>query len=453
MWGLFAAITAVRFGLAAHWELLADEAWYSVWADHLALGFYDQPPGIAWAVAASTGVFGDAPLAHRLFPLLCSLIVPLVLLRWAGSRDRWLLWCALVPAVAWLGSFATPDALLLGAWALGMAGALHGGRGWWVAGVAAGLAFEAKHTGALLLPLLWVACRPSPRDRDPWIGAALALALALPNVAWLAGHDWVTVRFQLREGLLHPRTPGAVGLPLQVAGQLAVVTPILGVAGYAWVAARARQALTGTDPILRVAWWTSAPLLALFAVAAGFAPGDAHWTAPAWIGVGLGISRERGAWERGSWLGIGLAGMAVGFLALHTVVGVLAWPRDPATQLTEGPVLGGMVARVVAAETGEGTDGPPLVVTERYQEAGLIAHSTPYVAAVHPGCGRPGQQDLWPDPTVGAERAVFVRPSTGGPPDCVLDRWTVVSGPHRLEGADPRGARVGPWDLFVLEAR
>lgn len=444
---LLAAVTVVRAALAARWGLLADEAWYLAWSRQPAWGYYDQPPLIAWILAISRQL-GEAPGVLRAVPVATGLVIPLVLLPFAGDRSRWLAWCALLPPLTWLTIFATPDAPLLALWAIALAGALRGGRGWLVAGVAAGLAFQAKHTGALVFPLLLVARRETLKEPWPWVGAALALGLATPNLVWNAVHDGVTVRFQLGEGLLHHAPPGPIGGVLQVIGQLGVATPVAGICGYTWCVVRASQAWSG-PPLLRVCWWTSAPLLAGFAVAGFAAPGEAHWPAPAWIGLGLALSAETGSWARGTALGLGLAGVLGVLLAVHSVRPVARWPADPAIRLTEGPVLGAIAARWLAAEPG---GDAPILFTERYQEAAHVMAATGAQVWVHPGCGRPGQQDLWP-PAPPTDRALFLRPATGGPPHCLDRDWTVIRGPILVQGADAFGRRVGPWQLFELEAR
>ncbi|MEL6687001.1 MAG: glycosyltransferase family 39 protein, partial [Pseudomonadota bacterium] len=46
--------------------LHGDEAQYWAWSQDLAFGYYSKPPLIAWIIAATTSVFGDAEWAVRL---------------------------------------------------------------------------------------------------------------------------------------------------------------------------------------------------------------------------------------------------------------------------------------------------------------------------------------------------------------------------------------------------
>lgn len=432
-----AAATAVKLALAAHHDPMADEAYYWVWSLRPALGYYDQPPLTAWVLAVARQL-GDHALALRLPGILAGALAPLLLLPHARRPGLFLLWCAALPPFFWLGLFATPDALLLPAWALALAGALRGGRGWLFAGLGAGLAFLAKHSGAAVLPLLLLAADPAERrGRWPWLGLALAVALAAPNLAWNAAHGWVTVGFQLGEGLLHPRAPGWAG-PLQVFGQqLGVVTPVAAIAGLAWMARPPRGRVD------RMLWATSAPLLAFFALAAIGGPPDAHWPAPAWIGVGLGLSRAAGRLPRLAGAGALLALAFDALLAVHASRPLLDLPLDPGDRLREGRALARRVEPLLA-------ERPLPVFTERYQEAALLRWHLGVPARTWPGCGRPNQYDL--EPVTLPEAAWMVRPATSGPDLCTDRDRPVRMGPVELLGVDRGGRRVGRWQAFRIHA-
>jgi hypothetical protein len=453
--GLVVWMWLCKLVCAQQWDLLADEALYWQWSGALAAGYYDQPPGIAWVLAATSSAFGDAPLALRLAPLCCGLAIPLLLAPHSGDRGLWWLWTVAVPPLWWLTLFATPDAPLLCAWALGLAGALRGGPlGWAVAGLGAGLAFEAKHTGALLFPLLVLGARPSWRQWDVWAGGAIALCLAAPNLAWNMANDWVTLRFQVGEGLWHADSPGLWGPVSQLAGQLLVVTPVLAAVGGLWCVLSTPAVLRAdSDRVLRVCWWTSAPLLAGFAVASVGAPPEAHWPAPAWIGVGLALSHTGGRWARATWMGLGIGMFATLLLVFHGFFGVLQLPTDPRVRLLEGRALSEVVAKWglpvgVAAGHPRASEGL-LVYTERYQEAALVAYHTGLPTQVMRGCGRPGGH-LLSAQARRPNRAIFVRPHTSGPPDCVTRVYADISPARVIRVIDPSGMPLGQWDLFEV---
>ncbi len=443
------ALVGLRLVLAGHLGLLADEALYWVWSLRPALGYFDQPPLIAWSLAVTGAVIGDSPVALRLVPILCGAVIPLVLTPFAGDRFRFALWVTALPVLFALTQVATPDAWLLAAWAGSLAAACRGGRWWMVAGVCAGLAFLAKYTGAAVLPLAILAAdRAERRTPWPWVGLGLAVALAAPNLWWNAQNEWITLRFQWHEGLAHPAAPGWPGLVIQPLAQLAVAGPIAGIAGYLWIFSAPRRSLGRVE---RLAWATSAPLLLGFALAAVGGPPDAHWPAPAWIGLGLGLSHDRGRLGRlaevGAWLAVALDLVAIA----HVLSPILAIPQDPAGRFSEGPLIAEPIGNWARPAIGEADRTPTAIYTERYQEATLIHYYARIPAVVLEGCGRSTQYDLWPR-SEPVRTALFVRPETGGPPDCLEGRWERVDGPHRVDGVDAAGRHVRRWQVFALGA-
>jgi hypothetical protein len=439
---LTAVVVAGKLWLAARWGLLADEAYHWTWARDPALGYYDQPPLVAWALALERALFGDSALSLRLLPVLGWGAAVCALAPYARRTDTWLWWALLSPALFVLTLLAVPDSLLLVAWGLGLAAALRGGRGWWLAGVLGGLASLAKYSGIALLPLLICgASGEERRSRDPWIGLGVAVALLLPNLAWNASHDWVTFRFQLGEGLLHPRPPGLWGPLTFCLDQTALLGPFVGLAVLFWLGSAT------SDRISRMCLATSVPLLLGFAAASVGGPPEAHWPVPAYVGLGLGLARASGRAARLALLGAVLWGMGTLLLVVQVERPLVWLQADPAARLTEGWHLADEVGRfVIPAAAG---DAPPKpVYTERYQEAALLSwHGLE--ATVLPGCGRRSQYDLAPVPL--ASEAWFVRPARSGPPRCALERYPDAGLPQRVGTVDRWGRRVGPWDIFELE--
>lgn len=432
-----------KLAVAHRWGLLADEAYHWTWSLAPAWGYYDQPPLVAWADALAGAAFGPSALALRAIPVVAWVAAVAALAPWARDRGLWLVWALGLPPLALLTNLAVPDALLLAAWGGAVAAALRGGRAWLLAGLLGGLASLAKHDGALVLPLLLAGADAAERrTRWPWLALGIAVLLLLPNLAWNAGHGWVTVRFQLREGLFHPDAPGVWG-PIRFAGdQLLFATPVAAAAVIAWMWGRPASRAD------RMCLATSAPVLVGFALAAMGGPPDAHWPAPAWIGAGLGLARARGRLARVAGVGAWLSALATLAMGVHADRPLVRLGADPATRLSEGHVLGQAVAQWALPSAAE-PDAPPLaVLTERYQEAALIHWTTGIQAFVLPGCGRPSQYDL--EVREIPATALFVRPARSGPPRCLEADYGPSPSPRRIEGRDAAGRRVGPWDLFVV---
>src|SRR5436190_5812308 len=70
-WILVIALTAIRLLLIATKDLEADEAHYWMWSERLAPAYFSKGPGVAFAIRASTALFGATEFGVRfLSPLL-----------------------------------------------------------------------------------------------------------------------------------------------------------------------------------------------------------------------------------------------------------------------------------------------------------------------------------------------------------------------------------------------
>jgi len=446
-------VVAGRLWIASRWDPIADEAYHWTWSLAPALGYYDQPPLVAWALAGAELALGHHALGLRIPAIAGWAIAVLALTPSARERELWWWWALGLPPLAVLTLLAVPDGLLLPLWALGLAAAIRGGRGWWLAGLCGGLASLAKYTGIGLVPLLIAGALPGERrTRDPWIGLGLAQALLAPNLWWNLGHGWVTFRFQAGEGLWSPRPPLLGGVLRQLVDQALALGPLAFGAAAAWMG-RGAWRWRELDRVDRLCLAVSAPIALGFALAALGGPPEAHWPAPAWIGAGLGLARAApdGRIARAGHLGAVLAAFGTLALFVHSVLPLAPLARDPAVRLTEGALLARDVARWVEPAATEDARALP-VYTERYQEAALIAWHTGLTTRTVPGCGRRSQYDIDDEDGRGAplaDEAWFVRPSRGRPPGCVA-RWLDVEGPHAIRPIDDEGRPVGPWDLYRL---
>ena len=73
VWLFIAALTAIRFSLLATTDLSFDEAHYWMWSERLAPAYFSKGPGIAFAIRASTAVFGANEFGVRFFsPVLAA---------------------------------------------------------------------------------------------------------------------------------------------------------------------------------------------------------------------------------------------------------------------------------------------------------------------------------------------------------------------------------------------
>src|SRR6478735_12431071 len=67
------ALVALRLVAAAFTPITFDEAYYWMWSKHLAGGYYDHPPMVAYVIRLGTMIAGDTTLGVRLVSILLAL--------------------------------------------------------------------------------------------------------------------------------------------------------------------------------------------------------------------------------------------------------------------------------------------------------------------------------------------------------------------------------------------
>jgi hypothetical protein len=230
--GIFALIAWLLYfvpGLAGAYGPFIDEHYYVACAKRLAWGYVDHPPlgpfilrlammlagdslVVLRAVASTFGaltVFGTGLLAARLG---------------AGRFGQGLASVAMLaaPIAQVLFGFFSMNAIepvlwLVLCWLL-IELAAGGHPALWVAfGVVAGLAVMNKHTVASLAVALGVAMLVTPARRQlvsrwPFIAAAVAALIVVPNVLWQVQHGWPSLEFY-RNAALYKNQPAG---PLQI---------------------------------------------------------------------------------------------------------------------------------------------------------------------------------------------------------------------------------------------
>jgi len=191
-------------------SLYADETQYWLWSRELDWGYFSKPPLIAWVIAATTAVFGNADWAVRLAaPFLhaaTAAFLGLAAARLFDTRTGALaaiLW-AVMPGV-WLSSqIISTDAVMMTGWAAGLycLARLRDGPSWPHAlglGLAVSWAFLAKYAafyfliGAVLSVLMDAPTRRALVSLQGAAAGGVVLALLSGNLAWNAANDFATV--------------------------------------------------------------------------------------------------------------------------------------------------------------------------------------------------------------------------------------------------------------------
>src|SRR6476660_4106664 len=192
---MVAALVVLRLVAAAWTPLTFDEAYYWMWSKHLAFGYYDHPPMVAYVIRAGTMIAGNTELGVRLVSILLALPMSYAIYRSAAilfggvrvaATSAILLNVTLMAADGTL--IVTPDAPLLVASSFVLfylAKVLETGRGaWWLAvGAAVGAALLSKYTALFFGPaiLIWLGSVPKLRRWliSPWLylGGLIAFAI------------------------------------------------------------------------------------------------------------------------------------------------------------------------------------------------------------------------------------------------------------------------------------
>jgi len=208
-------LTVLRLVAAAWTPLTFDEAYYWLWSNHLAGGYYDHPPMVALVIRAGTMIAGDTELGVRLVSVLLALPMSYWLARTASilfggirvaASAALLINVTLMAAVGTM--IVTPDAPLLVAASLVLfflAKLSESGRGvWWLAvGAAVGAALLSKYTALFFGPaiLIWLLATAKQRrwlvTPWPYLGGLVAAALFAPVILWNADHQWVSFLKQM----------------------------------------------------------------------------------------------------------------------------------------------------------------------------------------------------------------------------------------------------------------
>jgi hypothetical protein len=419
--GVIAFGTVLRLIVGARLPLLPDETYYWDWSRHLAFGYFDHPPMIAWLIGLGSTLLGDNALGVRIMPIIAGTVaalgMALIARRVADAHTA--AETAIVITVMPLASaglvLATNDAPLLAFVALTLyaivcalqatPGSPASFRAWCWAGVALGFAFWSKYT-SILLPVgvliafvshrsLW----PRFAEWGPYAACLIATVVFLPVLMWNARHDWISFAYQIEHGLGEPMTLRSAWRHEGdlLGGQAGLATPILFVMIAIAVGKFLRPRVGPERWLLAV---VTTVFFSFFVYSALRKRVEPNWPAPAYVsGVVLFACYK---WSEVSkrWraAGIALAGvlsLAVYLHALKPIVPVPP-PKDPVARAYGWNEVAAATARAGTAPLPAGSR--TYLAADRYQEASQIAFwlpNHPETFALNLG-GRPNQYDLWP---------------------------------------------------------
>lgn len=277
---VIACVTFFRIFAAAYMPIRQDEMYYWVWSRHLAYGYLDHPPVLAWLIAA-TSFLGKSALALRLVFIVCRAVAALAVgaaaLALGANRLGAALAAitfALIPQTENLVSYAGTDPPYLMFWALALlcsARAVQRPRTatFVLLGVALAGATLSRFFGwALVFGILaWAMTPPGrPLRGGLWIALAVLGVLYAPFVYWNATHHWMTFVFTFA---------GRQGFSMPLASHLESVHSVrLFIFSALFAAAMLASARSGR---MTLAAWTGLPLMTAFVLLAFFQNVETYW--------------------------------------------------------------------------------------------------------------------------------------------------------------------------------
>jgi len=300
-----AALTALRLALIGQTELFPDEAYYFMWSERMDWSFFSKGPGVAAAIWLSTHLFGASEFGVRaLSPLLglgTSLIVWMLAARLYGlSVAGWTVLMVNVLPIFNAGAMVmTIDPLSIFFWAAALYTCWRAleespSFSWWwpASGALIGLGFLSKYTNAMQLLSIALLLGLTPKYRREFQRPGLYSLLAvfaictIPVLVWNSQNGWITLdHLVARGGLKQPWRFDGTELLKFLGAHFGVYSPFLfaGMLVALWWGAqkaahsfRTRFLLAFTAPLFTLYFWLSLKQA-----------GEANWTAPATISLGI----------------------------------------------------------------------------------------------------------------------------------------------------------------------
>lgn len=390
-WALISISIAavVHFALGFAIEFSVDEAHYALYAQHLALSYFDHPPLVGWiqwplvSLSNSEGVIRLIPELLWIISAYLVYLVALEIHHFMQGRNAGYLTSAL-PSAKLCGFMAVlaiavaplphvlaigllPDTLLAPL-SLGlMLMALKWMRqdafsivDWVLTGLLLGLAGLSKYTAAFTVPaLLWVLLaspkKPWITKLGFWLSMLIALLLISPILYWNWMNDWISFKYQIAHGSggawAWHRVASFIGI------QIISFGPLLVMGGFIFL----KDCLHSNKfKLLALLSFFAIPFF-IFATLSG-GGSLPHWTTPAWFCLapfaGIGLAK---AWNMHHRLAIRILVIAqlllciLGFaFVLSGGISSAAVKSNPIADLYGWKVAGQKVAELAKATKANG---------------------------------------------------------------------------------------------------
>jgi 4-amino-4-deoxy-L-arabinose transferase-like glycosyltransferase len=388
-----AAVVILLMAVSSRYGWHRDELYFRVAGEHLAWGYVDQPPFTPLVARIAEVVARNNLAVLRLLPALTTAVTValggLLAREFGGHRRAQIAGAAAVAAggfVLGVGHLLSTAVFDLTAWMALLwltARLLRTGDGrWWIGfGTVAGFSMLNKNLLVLLCAALVCGLLIERRwdlltSRWLFVGAAIALAIAAPNLVWESRHGWP--QFEMAR-VLSKRLGGenrAMLLPLQ----LVLVGPAL--IFLLWRGARWLAREPSAHRFRALLWAWPAALIAAFATG-----GRPYYIAPLSIAVmlaGVVATEQRVGIRRLAWFIVAnaLISLPIALPVLPVSAGT-ANLNEAVAETVGWPELTRQVAQVVSALPTRERDSV-VILTASYGEAGAIDRFGPALGLPRP---------------------------------------------------------------------
>ena len=298
-------LTALRLVLIGQFELFPDESYYYMWSERMDWSFFSKGPGVAATMWLSTHLFGVSEFGLRFFSPILALGTSLML--WSLARRlynesvaAWTVLMINVVPIFNAGSLVmTIDPLSIFFWSAALVTtwiALSQSPKfsfWWpLTGLLIGLGFLSKYTNAMqilciaLLLAITAKYRGEFRRRGFYAMIGVFLLCCIPVLIWNAQHEWVTLEhLTARGGLKKPWSFHPGELASFIGMHFGVYSPLIFAAmatAAVWGWRKARHSFKA-----RFLLCFGLPLFALYFWLSLKQAGEANWTAPGALSIGI----------------------------------------------------------------------------------------------------------------------------------------------------------------------
>jgi hypothetical protein len=358
VWFFILGLTAIRLTLLGTSDLTFDEAHYWMWSERLAPSYFSKGPGVAFAIRASTAIFGATEFGVRFWSPILGAATSLLLYYFTrrlfnATAGFWAVVAINAIPLFNVGNLLlTIDPLSIFFWMaamftfwLAIERSPNFSWFWPLTGLLIGIGFLCKFTNAFELVSIVIVVALVPRLRREFKQPGLYLLVAvfllctLPPIIWNKQHAWITLAHLRSRGSLDQ----AVGFHLrELLGFLAVhflfFSPLLFL-GLVWAVVanwrRARQQFK-----VLFLFWFGLPVFGFYFLMSINKQAAPNWDALAFLSLSVlaaafwderlrASGRLRGVFAVAVLIGLGMSLIAADTDILRSM-GVRISRRDPA---------------------------------------------------------------------------------------------------------------------------